>query len=196
MLRVFKYKKEGKKMRLVITVLVSAIGGFLLAYIIFSGGMNMGSDMGGMDGMEVAAPPVPAVKGYTEGEAIAFIHTEVSDPEVGKLMTDMMGSPVPVVPSLAEVPESLLANVYVFKNGVKGTGPMGFQPDVFDYPPNTEKYTPLRDLKLVTWKDEGSARELKSVEEVKEAEKNGDLTIERPGVVVNIPFLTWPGGQR
>jgi hypothetical protein len=183
-------------MRLVITALVAAIGGFLLAYIIFSGGMNMGSGMGGMDGMEMEAPPVPAVKGYAEGEAIAFIHTEVSDPEVSKLLTDMMGSTVPVVPSLAEVPESLLANVYVFKNGVKGTGPMGFQPDVFDFPPDSEKYTPLRDLKLVTWKDGGSARELKSVEEVKEAEKNGELTIERPGVVVNIPFLTWPGGQR
>jgi hypothetical protein len=60
-------------MRLVITALVAAIGGFLLAYIIFSGGMNMGNDMGGMDGMEVEAPSVPAVKGYAEGEAIAFI---------------------------------------------------------------------------------------------------------------------------
>jgi hypothetical protein len=182
--------------RTIVTALAGAVGGFLLAYLLLSGGMNMDNSMGGMDGMEVEAPPVPAVKGYAEGEAIAFIHTEVSDPEVSKLLVDMMGSPVPVVPSLAEVPESLLANVYVFKNGVKGTGPMGFQPDVFDYPPNTEKYTPLRDLKLVTWKDEGSARELKSVEEVEEAEKNGELTIERPGVVVNIPFLTWPGGQR
>jgi hypothetical protein len=183
-------------MRLVITALVAAVTGFLLAYLIFSGGMNMGNDMGGMDGMEVDAPPVPAVKGYTEGEEMAFIHTEVSDPEVSKLLTDMMGSPVPVVPSLAEVPEDLLANVYVFTNGVESTGPMGFQPDVFDRPPNRDDYTPLRNLVLVTWEDEGAARELKSVEEVKEAESNGEITLEKPGVVVNIPFLTWPGGQR
>jgi len=31
---------------------------------------------------------------------------------------------------------------------------------------------------------------------VKETEAKGEVTIERPGVVVNMPFLTWPGGRR
>jgi hypothetical protein len=141
-------------------------------------------------------PRVPPVKGYLEGQEIEFIHTEASDAKVAKLLTDMKASPVFVVPSLAQAPEAMLANVYVFANGIKGDGPLKFQPDVFDHPPGTEGYRPLRALQLVRWKDERSARELKSAAEVKEAESKGEVTIERPGVVINMPLLTWPGGRR
>ncbi|MBI5628876.1 MAG: hypothetical protein HY953_08150, partial [Candidatus Rokubacteria bacterium] len=123
---------------------------------------------------------VPPVKAYTEGKEIKFIHTEVSDPKVSELLTKMMGSPVLVVPSLAQAPELLLAPVYVFKNGVKGGGPFRFQPDVFDRPPGADGYSPLRAVHLVTWKNERAARELRSAAEVKAAEAKGEITIERP----------------
>lgn len=140
---------------------------------------------------------IPPVKGYVEGKEIRFIHTEVSDAKVAELLTAMMGSPVLVVPSLARAPEALLANVYVFTNGVqKGEGPFRFQADVFELPPGANGYTPLRAVNLVKWKDERTARELKSAAEVKEAEAKGEMTIERPGIVVNMPMLTWPGGRR
>ncbi|MBI2365999.1 MAG: hypothetical protein HYV01_13485, partial [Deltaproteobacteria bacterium] len=139
---------------------------------------------------------VPPVKGYTEGKEIKFIHTEASDPKVAELLTEMMRSPVLVVPSLAQAPREMLADVYVFKNGVKGDGPFGFQPDVFDNPPGMDGYRPLRSVLIVTWKNENAARELRSAADVKTAEKAGGITIERPGVVVNMPLLTWPGGRR
>jgi len=139
---------------------------------------------------------VPPVKAYTEGKEIKFIHTEASDPKVAELLTEMMRSPVLVVPSLAQAPREMLADVYVFKNGVKGNGPFGFQPDVFDNPPGTEGYSPLRAVNLVTWKNEKAARELRSAADVKTAEKAGEITIDRPGVVVNMPLLTWPEGRR
>ena len=149
-----------------------------------------------MSGMDMGGPGVPAGKAYAEGQEITFIHTEVSDPKIAELLTKMMDSPVLVVPSLAEAPEGMLANVYVFANGVTGMGPLGFQPDVFDNPPGTDGYRPLRRLVLVTWQDEGAARELKSVAEVKSAESAGEVTLEQPGVVINMPFVTWPGGSR
>lgn len=140
---------------------------------------------------------LPPVKGYLEGQEIRFLHTEVSDPKVAKLLTEMMKSPVLVVPALAEAPERLLAPVYVFTNGVRrGEGPFKFQADVFDRPPGTDGYSPLRAVHLVAWKNERSARLLTSAAEVKEAEARGELTVERPGVVVNMPWLTWPGGRR
>jgi len=139
---------------------------------------------------------VPPVKGYTEGKEIKFIHTEASDAKVAGLLTDMMGSPVLVVPSLAQAPKEMLANVYVFKNGVRGEGPFGFQPDIFDNPPGKDGYRPLRSVNLVTWKGERAARELKSAAEVKAAADKDEVMIERPGVVVNMPLLTWPGGRR
>jgi len=141
-------------------------------------------------------PAVPSVRGYLEGTEILFQHTEVSDAKVSALLTEMMRSPVLVVPALAQAPPALLASVYVFKNGVRGEGPFKFQPDVFDHPPGSEGYRPLRALRLVTWRQERSARLLKSASEVLAAEKAGDVTIETPGVVVNMPLITWPGGSR
>ncbi len=145
---------------------------------------------------ERMGPGVPAVKGFTEGQEIRFIHTEASDPQVAQMLTDMMGSPVLVVPSLAQTPDGMLANVYVFTNGISGEGPFGFQSDVFDSPPGTDGYSPLRAVQLVSWVNEQAAREVRSAVEVKQAEADGALTIRLSGAVVNMPFLTWPGGQR
>jgi len=139
---------------------------------------------------------VPPVDGFTEGQRIRFIHTEASDPQVADLLTKMKGSPVIVVPELAKVPKELLTNVYVFKNGVKGNGPFEFQADVFDHPPGTKGYSPLRTVILVAWKSARAARELRSAAEVKKAIDAGELVAEQPGVVVNMPLLTWPGGNR
>lgn len=193
---------------LIVTALVAVImGGFVLAYLSLSPPQAQqqmdAADSASQTGMgEMAAedvPRVPPVKGYAEGQEIFFIHTEASDPDIAGMLTGMMGSPVLVVPELAQVPEEPLANVYVFANGVKvdgPRGPLGFQPDVFGTPPGTDGYSPLRAVNLVTWKDESSARVLKSAAKVREVEENGEVEIERPGVVVNMPFLTWPGGKR
>lgn len=65
---------------------------------------------------------------------------------------------------------------------------------MFDAPPGGPAYSPLRTVNLVAWKDPAQARVLRSAAEVRQAEAKGDVTIERPGAVVNMPFLTWPGG--
>ena len=39
---------------------------------------------------------------------------------MGDLLSKMMKSPVLVVPSLADAPDSMVATVYVFQNGVPG----------------------------------------------------------------------------
>lgn len=156
-----------------------------------------GMDMPGMGmGMMGDAPVIPAGMAFVDGREIRFIHTEVSDPDIAQLLTDMMASPVLVVPALAEVPDSALATVYVFTNGPEGMGPLGFQPDVFDNPPGTPGYTPLRRIHLVTWADPAAAVEMKSAADVQAALADGRLTEEVPGVVVNMPFVTWPDGHR
>ncbi|MCX7706783.1 MAG: hypothetical protein N2204_02085 [Anaerolineae bacterium] len=139
---------------------------------------------------------LPAGKAWAEGKEIYFVHTEASSPEVAKLLTDMMSSPVIYVPSLANVPADALAQVYVFDNGIKGNGPFGFQADVFDNPPGSAGYTPLRNVNVVTWADPAKARELKSVAEIMAARDAGEVTIAQPGVVVNMPFVVWEGGKR
>ena len=139
---------------------------------------------------------LPVGRAYAEGQEIFFMHTEASDPDVAQLLTDMMDSPVLHVPSLAEIPADSLANVYVFTNGIEGMGPLGFAPDVFDAPPGTDGYSPLRRLNLVTWADPALARELKSADEVMAALAADQVTVEQPGVVINMPFVVWDGGKR
>ena len=139
---------------------------------------------------------VPAGKAYAEGKEIYFSHTEVSDPMIAETLTNMMKSPVLYVPALASVPEEALAKVYVFENGITGDGPLGFQPDVFDNPPGTPGYSPLRQIIVVKWADGEKASELKSVAEITQAESEGKLTTNVPGVVVNMPFMVWDGGKR
>jgi hypothetical protein len=162
-----------------ITVLVGVlVAGFVIAARFYTG---------------TVVPPVDA---YIDGKRMLFIHTEASDPAVAALLTRMKGSPVFVVPELAKLPTEMTAPVYVFKNGVSGEGPFKFQPDVFDNPPGAKGYTPLRALHLVTWKDGANARELRHADAVRMAAANDEIVIERPGVVINMPFLTWPGGRR
>jgi hypothetical protein len=139
---------------------------------------------------------IPAGKAFVDGEEIFFSHTEVSDASVGELLTKMMKSPVLVVPALAEIPDASLAKVYVFKNGVAGSGPLKFQADVFPNQPGDADYSPLRKIVFVTWADESTASLLKSEEEINALSETGGLTLEESDIVVNMPFMTWKDGQR
>jgi hypothetical protein len=139
---------------------------------------------------------IPAGKAFANGETIYFTHTEVSDKDVADLLTKMMKSPVLFVPALAQAPDAMLANVYVFKNGIAGSGPLNFQADVFQNTPDDAGYSPLRRITFVTWKDEKQAKELKSAVEIQGLVTTGALSLEKSGVVVNMPFITWKGGKR
>lgn len=173
----------------------------LVAVAILLGGLIAceGGDVPVMGGVSGRVPVVPPVVGYLGGEEIAFIHTEASDSAIAGTLTEMMGSPVPVVPELARVPGEATADVYVFTNGVEpdgARGPLGFQPDVFDCLVGEPCYSPLRAVNLVTWTDPAEAEVLTSAAEVRRAAERGLVAIARPGVVVNMPLLTWPGGER
>ena len=145
---------------------------------------------------EMPTAVLPAGKAWADGKEIFFVHTEASNADVAQLLTDMMSSPVIYVPSFADVPAELLADVYVFDNGLEGMGPFGFQADVFANPPGTDGYSPLRRVNVVTWIDPSKARMLTSAVEIMSAKDAGEVTITQPGVVVNMPFVVWDGGQR
>lgn len=145
---------------------------------------------------EMPTAVLPAGKAFANGKEIYFVHTETSDAGVAQLLTEMMSSPVIHVPTLADTPAEMLADVYVFDNGLEGMGPFGFQADVFDNPPDSDGYSPLRRVNVVSWVDPSKARLLTSVGEILAAKDAGEVTIAQPGVVVNMPFVVWDGGQR
>jgi hypothetical protein len=82
----------------------------------------------------------------------------------------------------------------VFMNGIEGSGPMGFQPSVFDSQAGAPEWSPYWDHMTYAWKDGIDPRVLRTEEEIHDARDRGDLD-EFPGTpdtdgatfVVNCP---------
>ena len=139
---------------------------------------------------------IPLIDGYYNGNKVFFIHTEVSDEKMADMMTMMINFPTLHVPQLANVSDTNIGKIYVFTNGVPGSGPYGggpfmFQIDVFDSIPGQTNYSNFRTPYLVTWNDNATSRILTSEEEILQAEANGELTIKNSSIVVNVPIIAW-----
>jgi hypothetical protein len=138
---------------------------------------------------------IPLVMGYADGNEVFYITTEASVEEVANHLTDLTGFHVVYTPAIANTPKSALANIYEFTNGVEGSGPAGFQPNVADSQPGDPEYSPAWAVQHVTWAEGSTPRELTSEDEIFAARDAGELTIEETGVVVNCPFIQWEGGN-
>jgi hypothetical protein len=79
-----------------------------------------------MGGMPAGSNLTPPVKGLYNGHRIFFIPTEASDAGVADMLTKMMGPKVLLVPSLAKIPATLLAHVYVLEMEFTGRGRLDF----------------------------------------------------------------------
>ncbi len=138
---------------------------------------------------------IPLAKGYENGNEIFFIATDASDEKIAEQATKLLGFKVNFAPLLSQTPESARGQAYAFTNGVPGKGPFGFQIPVLSAKPGDASYSPLLQINTVTWKDNSSAKELKSVQEIMVAENNGSLTVNKTGIVVNHPAIKWQGGE-
>jgi hypothetical protein len=139
---------------------------------------------------------IPMIDGYYNGERVFFVHTEVSDKPMAEMMSWMINFPTLHISELKNIPSEEMAKVYVFTNGISGSGPYGggpfmFQIDVFDSIPDQDGYSQFRVPHLVTWNDNSIPTILISVEEILEAELNGELTIQKTDNVVNAPMIVW-----
>ena len=158
--------------------------------------MVSSSTMSSMQFSVDAPITMPLIDGYYNGEKVYFIHTEVSDKDISEMLTMMVNFPTLHVSELKNISPDDLAIVYIFTNGIPGSGPYGggpffFQIDIFDAVPGQEGYSQFRSPHLVTWSENSSPRLLTSVEELLEAETNGEVTIEKTDLVVNAPMIVW-----
>jgi hypothetical protein len=110
-------------------------------------------------------------------------------------LTNFTNSRVSYTPALKNVPPQSLGNIYVFGNGIKGSGPLGFQPNVADSQPGDPAYSPLWRINNVEWKQGISQSELKSEADILAAQRSGELTITPSDALVNCPFVQWHGGS-
>lgn len=138
---------------------------------------------------------IPLTKGYVKGSEVFYISTEASDQDLANHLTEITGFRVAYTPALKNTPADALAQIYAFKNGIEGIGPLGFQPNVADSQPGDLNYSPIWAVNIVEWNQGITPRELKSQSEILEAQTNGDLTVTPSGLIVNCPFVQWNGGS-
>ncbi len=119
-----------------------------------------------------------------DGSTIYYIATDASIKKVaddlGVIFVNKTGSTLKSGSS---------SDLYVFTNGIKGTGPMGFQASIASTNAGDEAYSPLWRIQTLTWKDPIQAQFLTSLEEITEHAKQGHLKTEIAGVIVNCPFV-------
>jgi hypothetical protein len=138
---------------------------------------------------------LPLTRGYVGGNEVFYISTEASDRELAAHLTQLTGSRVAYSPALGRDPDGALANIYAFTNGIKGPGPLGFQPNVADSQPGDARYSPIWRINTVEWQGGATPRELKSEQEILDAQGAGEVKVTATKMIVNCPFVQWHGGS-
>jgi hypothetical protein len=138
---------------------------------------------------------LPLTRGFVNDNEVFYISTEASDKGLADHLTNVTGSRVAYSPALAAAPAESLANIYAFANGIKGAGPLGFQPNVADSQPGDAKYSPLWRINMVEWQAGKTPREMTSEQQILEASAAGDVKVTPTEMVVNCPFVQWEGGS-
>ncbi len=139
---------------------------------------------------------IPMHKGWFEGKLVYYIITDSSDKKHADDISKAQKWKVELAPPLAKTPKGSLDVVYIFTNGKKGSGIHGSQDEVFtSTPAQKDKYTAIRSVVHVTWKDSTKATVLDSVKKISDAEKKGLVKLQTLNVVLNMPQVMWPGGQ-
>lgn len=108
-------------------------------------------------------------------------------------MAPMMGiAPAPVTDSLRGV--GATDEIWVFGNGIEGSGVMGFQPAIFDHAAGNAVWSPFWDHFTAVWNDEADAVVVTSSEQLRQLVDSGALEIfngtpdtHPTGFVVNCP---------
>ena len=106
---------------------------------------------------------------------------------------EMMG--VTYAPTSASlIANSAAVDLFQFKNGITGTGPLGFQPGIAASAPGDQNYSPMWRIFMIGWENPDQAALLETIDDInfyKGAELIG-VDIARPmdsDHIVNCPFI-------
>jgi len=147
--------------------------------------------------MKLTATSVPVVlplfKALYDSKGVMFIITEVSDKTMRDQIGNFTGSPVNYEPNLTKSQD--IGQLWIFKNGVKGSGLMGFQTNVLNSIPGDPHYTPLWKVNIVEWKTTSTPTILGSDDIIADAVKKGQITVTPTNVVINCPIVQWGGNK-
>ena len=99
-----------------------------------------------------------------------YIITDTSTPDMAPMMS-IAASP----PNQALMETGATDEIWVFANGIAGSGVMGFQPAIFDNEAGQPAWSPFWNHFTLKWNDESQARVLRSSAEIRAALEAGEL---------------------
>jgi len=124
-----------------------------------------------------------------DGKTIYYIVTDATPTGPAK----MMG--VTDAPTAANLIDKVAAaDLFQFSNGIKGSGPVGFQPGIAAAAPGDENYSPMWRIFMIEWNDPENAKLLETKADIDEFQSEDLISVNlaRPmnsDHIVNCPFI-------
>ncbi len=140
----------------------------------------------------------------TKGKTVTFIAHRGWGPDgrtIYYIVTDATPSGPAEMMGVTSAPTSasLIANsaavdLYQFMNGIKGSGPIGFQAGIAAGAQGDANYSPMWRINMIGWKDASNAAVLETMSDIAAYQKAGliDVSLARPmdsDHIVNCPFI-------
>lgn len=119
-----------------------------------------------------------------DGSTIYYIATDASNQDVATAL----GVPFVYKTGLTTL-SGASSNLWVFTNGIRGTGPMGYQASIAGSTVGEAQYSPMWRINAATWNDDSAAKFLTKVSEITDFVSRGTLRTEIAGFVVNCPVV-------
>jgi len=124
-----------------------------------------------------------------DGRTIYYIVTDAT-PSGPAGMMGVTSAPT----SASLIASSAAVDLFQFKNGIKGSGPLGFQAGIAASAPGDANYSPMWRISGITWEDPGNASLLETLQDIAAYNKAGlvNTTLLRPmdsDHIVNCPFI-------
>ena len=124
-----------------------------------------------------------------DGRTIYYIVTDAT-PSGPAGMMGVVSAPT----STSLIANSAAVDLFQFKNGLKGTGPLGFQPGIAAGAPGDVNYSPMWRIFMIGWASPENAQVLETIDDMNAYREAGliDIGIARPmdsDHIVNCPFI-------
>ncbi|QUC64652.1 hypothetical protein NsoK4_09605 [Nitrosopumilus sp. K4] len=124
-----------------------------------------------------------------DGKTIYYIVTDATPSTPAEIMGVLHS---PTYSNL--ISNSAAVDLFQFKNGIIGSGPLGFQPGIAAAAPGDDNYSPMWRIYIVEWNDPETAKILESKSDIDSFKKDDKITVSiaRPmnsEHIVNCPFI-------
>jgi len=124
-----------------------------------------------------------------DGKTIYYIITDATPSGPAKLMG------IPFSPSSENlITNSSKANLFQFKNGIKSSGPLGFQAEITSVMPGDENYSPIWRIFNIEWNNPDNAKILETISDINSSKIHDQILVSLARImndqyVVNSPII-------